>query len=100
MARLKAFLSYNHSDKSIASRIKTRLQHYGVETLLAHDDIRPTQEWETRILDELGQMHVFLPLLTDAFRKSEWTSSRNSVCYCSTGVHYFIKALRRTHLAL
>jgi hypothetical protein len=74
MRELKLFLSYHSSDKSIAGKIKQCLTNYGLNVFLAHEDIRPTEEWQTRILTELKRADIFLPLLTDKFLTSKWTS--------------------------
>jgi hypothetical protein len=70
---MRSFISYNTSDKILAGKIKQSLEQFGFSTFLAHDDIKPTQAWVERILDELNKSDVFLPLLTSSFHKSIWT---------------------------
>lgn len=79
MPGLKVFLSYHSSDKALAGEIKLSLHHYGMDVFLAHEDIQPTEEWQTRILSELRRSDVFLPLLTENFIKSKWTSQECGV---------------------
>lgn len=73
MPPLKAFISYSTKDKSLAGDVKETLGEYGIEAFLAHEDIRPSAAWITTIQAELRGCDLFLPLLTDHFRKSEWT---------------------------
>jgi hypothetical protein len=67
MPGLRVFLSYHSSDKSLAGEIKHHLNGYGLDAFLAHEDIQPTEKWQTRILAELKRTDVFLPLLTENF---------------------------------
>ena len=70
---LRVFLSYSTRDKSFASQVKRNLELRGCSVFLAHKDLRPSEEWQQRILQELNISVVFLPLITDNFRSSEWT---------------------------
>jgi hypothetical protein len=70
---MKIFLSYSHLDKRLAGKIKKYLLQYGVKVFLAHDDIEPSEEWADKILEELRDCHVFMPILTKHFNKSNWT---------------------------
>ncbi len=70
---MKIFLSYSHLDKRLAGKIKMYLRQYGVKVFLAHDDIEPSEEWADKILEELRDCDVFMPILTKHFNKSNWT---------------------------
>jgi len=72
--KLRCFLSYHYADKQLAGKIKRNLEPYGLTVFLAHDDIKPTQTWQDRVLKELQSADVLLVLLTDDFRQSAWTS--------------------------
>src|SRR5262245_54966577 len=86
---LKAFISYSTTDKVVAGRIKSILDDYHVDSFLAHEDIRVSQEWKTRIIEELNQANVFIPLLSAAFKASDWAPQEigiifarcNDVCF-------------------
>jgi len=91
MPALKIFLSYHSSDKVLAGQIKLRLYHYGLDVFLAHEDIQPTEEWQTRILSELKRTDVFLPLLTDNFITSKWTAQE---CGVAVAKGIFIVSLK------
>ncbi|HUI31476.1 MAG TPA: toll/interleukin-1 receptor domain-containing protein [Candidatus Acidoferrales bacterium] len=76
---LKVFLSYHSSDRTLAGEIKFNLNRYGMDVFLAHEDIQPTEEWQARILSELKRTDAFLPLLTEKFITSKWTSQECGV---------------------
>ncbi len=69
---ITAFISYSSRDKAIASQVKELLEKYGIRAFLAHDDIHVSEEWKVRILTELKSCHVFIPLLSEHFRASDW----------------------------
>ncbi|MGO9481434.1 MAG: toll/interleukin-1 receptor domain-containing protein [Candidatus Kryptoniota bacterium] len=76
---LKVFLSYHSSERALAGTIKNHLYNYGMDVFLAHEDIQPAEEWQIRILAELRKADVFLPLLTERFLTSKWTSQECGV---------------------
>lgn len=69
---MKAFISYSSEDKLIAGRVKAILEDHNINAFLAHEDIHVSQEWKTRILEELVDTNIFIPLLSKAFKSSEW----------------------------
>jgi hypothetical protein len=77
MARI--FISHSHHDREIAGEIKKRLASYGASVFVAHDDIRPTQEWQDAIIDNLKTCDAFLALLTDRFGDSDWTDQETGI---------------------
>lgn len=76
---MKVFLSYSDIDKVIAGRIRRELKKYGLSVFLAHDDIEPSEEWVERILRELNNCDVFLPILTNNFDSSLWTDQESGI---------------------
>lgn len=70
--RLKAFISYSTADKHIAGQVKAVLNEYGIAAFLAHEDIHISQEWKDRIIQELNETNVFVPLLSTSFKESDW----------------------------
>ena len=63
----------------MAGRIKRGLEYWGVDAFLAHEDIKPSKEWQEEIIENLRNCHVFMPLLTDHFRDSEWTDQESGM---------------------
>lgn len=70
---LKAFLSYSSKDRRLAGRVKKKLEFYGIEVFLAHEDITPSHQWLQEIIKNIKACDVFFPLLTKEFSKSNWT---------------------------
>lgn len=71
--RLRAFISYSTKDKHLAGQIKTCLEKHGLSVFLAHEDLKISDEWMDKIIEELKSCHVFIPLLTDNYKGSDWT---------------------------
>lgn len=72
MATLKAFISYSTVNKQIAGQVKKILEDHSVDSFLAHEDIGVSQKWKDRIVEELEACHIFVPLLSKEFIRSEW----------------------------
>lgn len=76
---VRVFLSYSTEDKWLAGRIKYHLEDYGIEVFLAHEDIAPSEEWQDAIIRNLKVCDLFMPLLTDNFKGSEWTDQESGI---------------------
>lgn len=70
---LKLFLSHLAVHKDKAIRLKEELHDYGISTFVAHEDIRPTLEWQREIEKALFSMDAMLSLHTKGFSESYWT---------------------------
>lgn len=90
---IPAFLSYSHKDRRLAGLTKECLDSYGFDTFLAHEDLQPSEEWQKTILKRLKDCIVFLPLLTDAFSKSDWTDQETGI---AVGLKKIIAPLKVT----
>ncbi len=77
--RIQAFLSYSTKDKHVAGNVKQHLEYWGVNVFLAHEDIRPSRQWQDEIIKRLKECHVFMPLLTKNFRQSDWTDQESGM---------------------
>ncbi|MFH2037311.1 MAG: toll/interleukin-1 receptor domain-containing protein [Candidatus Zixiibacteriota bacterium] len=73
----KIFLSYNTKDKVLAGNIKTELVKLGYDVFLAHEDINPSDEWLDKILIELKERNIFIPIITPNFQTSKWTDQES-----------------------
>lgn len=69
---VSAFISYSTQEKHRGTEVKEVLEEYGIECFLAHEDIQISQEWKNRILEELRRCRIFIPLLSRAFKESDW----------------------------
>lgn len=67
-----AFISYSHLDREYARQAKQVLEEVGVAAFLAHEDLEVSEEWKARIIEELRSCDLFVPLLSENFRRSKW----------------------------
>lgn len=69
----RLFVSHvaQHSEK--AARLKECLDHFAISAFVAHDDIKPTIDWQSEIERALKTMDAFLAIHTEGFSKSVWT---------------------------
>lgn len=84
---IRLFISYSTKDKILAGKIKTFLSSFGIEVFLAHEDISPSLEWQDVILQNLDSTDIFLPLITNNFKKSKWTDQESG---CAVAKNKFI----------
>jgi hypothetical protein len=80
---LKVFLSYHHSARKFARRVKGCLSGLGMDVFLAHEDLEPSTEWQEEILLHLRKCNVFMPLLTKSFHSSNWTDQETGIAFAS-----------------
>jgi len=76
---LKAFISYQSTELIIASEIKGILSAFGIQSFLAHDDIRVSEEWQPKIIDELKNSTFVICLLSEKYIQSAY-------CLQETGI--------------
>ena len=69
----RLFLSHKSEVKTETGGLKERLSRFGISCFVAHEDIRPTQEWQDEIENALASMDGFVALLTADFHDSDWT---------------------------
>jgi len=80
MDRVSVFISYSSKEKSIGGRFKSCLERYcGYETFIAHDDIPPSSVWEEEILHAITKADFFIPLISEAFKKSNFTDQETGI---------------------
>lgn len=70
----KVFISYHTSNKQMAGKIKKFFDEKKIESFLAHEDIEVSQEWREVILKELSKSTIFIALLDQSFKDSNWCS--------------------------
>ena len=70
----KAFISYSHLDREYGQQVRDVLNEVEIEAFLAHEDIEVSEEWRERIIEELNNCLLFVPLLSENFLKSKWAS--------------------------
>lgn len=86
MQALAGFISYSTSDKRVAAEVRSALSDLAVDCFLAHDDLRVSEEWKRRILDELRRCKVFVALLSKHFKASEWAPQETGFAVARRGM--------------
>ena len=69
----RLFLSHKDEVKREAAVLRDKLRYYGISAFVAHEDIRPTKEWQDEIENALATMDGFIALMTPNFHDSDWT---------------------------
>ena len=80
---LRIFLSYADEEKEIVGSIKRLLEDRGFEVFVAHDDIHPTKNFDSEILNNLQRCDIFIPLVSNNFKKSDWADQETGIAISS-----------------
>lgn len=78
--RFKLFISHLASDKLLVTELKKKLEAYGIDCFVAHQDIDPTFEWQDVIESALQTCDALAAFLTDKFHESNWTDQEIGFC--------------------
>lgn len=78
---IRVFLSYSSKDKELIGSIKECLEKYGLEIFIAHEDIKPSLEWQEVILENLDSTDIFIPVITENFHLSDWTDQESGIAF-------------------
>jgi hypothetical protein len=70
---LRVFVSHLAIHRDFAGELQEALLDYGVSCFIAHNDIEPTQEWQTQIETALATCDALVALLHKDFHLSKWT---------------------------
>ena len=76
---IRAFISYQTSEKHVAGAIQRVLDEVGIPGFLAHKDIEVSVEWRERILQELRQASLFISLLSERYFSSPWCVQESGI---------------------
>jgi hypothetical protein len=77
----KIFISYSNNIIKVAAAFADQLSKIGYKVFLAHRDILPSRKWLDEIINELETSAVFIPLLSDSFKKSDWTDQECGIAF-------------------
>lgn len=69
----RLFISHLSTHRKLAGEIKTKLIKYGIHSFVAHNDIKPTMEWQKVIEERLTKCDALVALLHEGFKESNWT---------------------------
>jgi len=67
------FLSHSTEDKEIAGMIKKKLDPFGIDVFLAHEDIEGGTDWTPRLHSEIKTCEIFIILLSTNYHASNFT---------------------------
>jgi hypothetical protein len=70
---LRVFLGHLAAHGVFAAELQEALLDFGVSCFVAHNDIEPTEEWQTQIETALATCEAFVALLHQDFHASNWT---------------------------
>jgi hypothetical protein len=68
------FITHRDTHKRAAKCLAIALEPHGISAFVAHDTIKPMEDWKKEILKGLETMEVMLVFLTDDFHGSTWTN--------------------------
>lgn len=78
--RFRIFISHTSPNKELAAELKQLLEKYYISGFVAHNDIKPTTEWEGEITKALNSAHALVALLSKDFPASPWTDQEVGAC--------------------
>lgn len=70
---LRLFISHLAIHKGMTNEVKQALEPYGISGFVAHNDIKPTKDWQEEIKRALSTMDAMLTIHTKGFSQSPWT---------------------------
>lgn len=70
---LRVFVSHLAKERKVAAELQEAMLKFGMSCFVAHNDIEPTQEWQTQIETALATCNALVALLHDGFHESKWT---------------------------
>ncbi len=70
---LRLFVTHLAVHRAFAAELQEVLLGFGVSCFIAHNDIEPTQEWQTQIETALATCEALVALLHQDFHASSWT---------------------------
>jgi hypothetical protein len=78
---LKIFISYSTKNKKYAKRIKDFFTDIEVDSFLAENDIEASEEWRKRIFEELISSNIFIFILSEEFKYSNWCGQEAGMAF-------------------
>ena len=72
-SHFRVFISHIAKYKDSAAKLQSSFLPHYISSFVAHNDIRPTREWETEIKKALSTSDALVTLLHKGFHESFWT---------------------------
>jgi nucleoside 2-deoxyribosyltransferase len=77
---LRLFLSHISKHKRMVTDVKSLLLSYGISSFVAHQDIKPSLEWQDQIELGLNTCDALVAFLHPGFEESNWTDQEVGFC--------------------
>lgn len=77
----RIFICHSNNGKKIASELKENLDTLGLSVFVAHIDIIPSKDFPSTIIQSLKSIDIFIPIITDDFRKSDWADQECGMAF-------------------
>ena len=58
----------------------------GIQSFIAHQDIEPTKDWDTIIIEQLKSSLLFMAVLTKNFQQSEWCAQETGIALATNSI--------------
>lgn len=76
---IRVFISHRDEHKKEANELSNALKEYGISAFVAHDTIKPMEEWQKTIIKGLNTMEIMISFISDNFFSSVWTNQEVGV---------------------
>lgn len=87
----RLFLSHKAVYRSKVAELAKSLNANGINTFVAHHDVKPSLEWRNEIRNALNTMTHFIALLTDDFNEGSWTNQEMGYSFGRDTPRLFVK---------
>lgn len=84
------FISHSSKEKLLARDLKMAFLPYGISGFVAHEEIKPTEDWREELLKGLNSMDGFVAILTDNFKESDWTDQEFGFALCKGSIFFHL----------
>ncbi len=79
--KVKVMICCSIKDMNIGVRVKEMLTSLGIEGFMAYDGHNLSGNFKMSVIDELNECEVFIPILSDNFRNSNYCSQELGIAY-------------------
>lgn len=76
---MRAFLSYQTTDKKTAADVGKLLETLGIKPFMAHEHIEVSNDWRLEILKQIKAAHLFVPILSANYYSSVWCVQESGI---------------------
>lgn len=80
--QVKAFITHISKDKDKATSLRDALKTHKIEAFVAHEDIKPSEDWQIEIERALQTMDFFISIHTNGLSESFWCQQEIGYAAC------------------